>query len=91
MQLTLALDTKRCARCRQQLPLENFTPDKKAKDGRHSFCRSCRHAPPLSGPEQLTAALIEYGLGRGAPDFGRGSGRRAPNWSAGTPNRRDAT
>lgn len=34
--------TKRCTKCREVKPLEEFSPDKRARDGRQSRCRVCR-------------------------------------------------
>jgi integrase/recombinase XerD len=37
------IKTKRCARCRLPKPLSEFYRFSKAKDGRQSYCKSCRH------------------------------------------------
>jgi hypothetical protein len=33
---------KECKRCGQRKPLDMFSPNKKARDGRHSYCKTCR-------------------------------------------------
>lgn len=33
--------TKQCRKCLRELCLENFTTQKKRKDGRHSYCKFC--------------------------------------------------
>jgi hypothetical protein len=35
---------KRCVRCQQLLPLENFTPKAHLGSGHDSWCGSCRNA-----------------------------------------------
>lgn len=35
---------KRCARCGEVKPIEEFTRSPKNRDGRHSYCRACQHA-----------------------------------------------
>lgn len=34
---------KRCSKCGEVKPMEGFTKDKKRSDGRHPYCRDCRH------------------------------------------------
>lgn len=36
------MDTKQCSRCSETKPLEQFPPDKRARDGRASHCRVCQ-------------------------------------------------
>ena len=33
---------KECTRCGQRRPLEMFSPSKRGRDGRHSYCKPCR-------------------------------------------------
>ena len=35
---------KKCRKCKQSKPLEDFSPRKGASDGRHSYCRDCQKA-----------------------------------------------
>jgi hypothetical protein len=57
------MDTKRCSRCRRQQPLDNFTREARSRDGRHSYCRTCRSGQrELDGHELLCARLIEEGM-----------------------------
>lgn len=48
--------TKRCAACRQHMPLASFPPHNAARDGRRRHCRACllagRHQPRIETPEQ---------------------------------------
>lgn len=36
--------TKNCARCKVNLPVDDFGPSKRAKDGLYSYCRKCEAA-----------------------------------------------
>lgn len=38
------VDSKRCTHCQQWLPLEQFSPHTKARDGRQWCCRACYNA-----------------------------------------------
>ena len=33
---------KECKRCGQSKPLDMFSPNKRSRDGRHSYCKTCR-------------------------------------------------
>lgn len=33
---------KRCRKCGKELPLNNFSPDKKSRDGLGSYCKACK-------------------------------------------------
>jgi hypothetical protein len=33
---------KYCLRCQLRLPITSFSPDQRASDGRHSYCKTCR-------------------------------------------------
>src|SRR5690606_159023 len=35
-------EVKRCTKCREVKPLEEYPPRKDARDGRHSWCHACR-------------------------------------------------
>lgn len=34
-------ETKRCTKCHEEKPLDQFYHDRRRKDGRHSWCRNC--------------------------------------------------
>jgi hypothetical protein len=36
------LKLKKCSRCKEYLPLDNFSIDKKTKSGHQSYCKKCR-------------------------------------------------
>jgi len=38
------MDTKRCSRCKQELPITAFCKDKHSKDGHYSVCKACDNA-----------------------------------------------
>ena len=33
--------TKVCSKCGRELPISDFSKNKKSKDGHHSYCKSC--------------------------------------------------
>lgn len=33
--------TKVCSKCGRELPISNFSKNKKSKDGHHSYCKDC--------------------------------------------------
>ena len=51
--------TKVCFKCGRELPVSNFSKNKKSKDGHHSYCKDCHKAienthkmlPVYSNPE----------------------------------------
>lgn len=38
------METKKCARCGRELPLDSYHRSKGAKDGRQSYCKECKKA-----------------------------------------------
>lgn len=38
------IESKECTRCGQSKPLDMFSPHKRSRDGRHSYCKTCRSA-----------------------------------------------
>lgn len=68
------METKKCARCGRELPLDDYHRSKRAKDGRQSYCKECKKEIYLTGSisddnntlaafttEQLTAELKRRG------------------------------
>lgn len=38
------METKKCAKCGRELPLDEFNRSTSAKDGRQSYCKECKKA-----------------------------------------------
>ena len=57
-------NTKTCTKCRQELPLDRFSPDRKSAGGRRSRCRACRSESARQerkdNPEPSRAASRKY-------------------------------
>lgn len=64
---------KRCTKCGRNLPLQQFSPDQRASDGRQSQCNRCRRShPPTTyrdfediAAEGMALLLYRYHLGLG--------------------------
>lgn len=46
---------KRCRRCRELMPVEQFYPNSRYSDGRHAYCIECCHARYVARKENVKA------------------------------------
>lgn len=52
---------KKCSKCKQEYPLENFTKDKSVKkDGKHPWCRSCKKLYRDSNRDKISAYQYDW-------------------------------
>jgi len=56
------MDLKKCARCKKNLPSINFSKNKRAKDGLHSWCQQCKRVMQrkYSKKHNITPARKRY-------------------------------
>lgn len=58
-QETTAVQTKTCRCCGETKPIGNFYQDKKASDGRQSYCKKCMNEKSRARKQAVRAATKE--------------------------------
>ncbi|WP_169083273.1 hypothetical protein [Paenibacillus sp. PL91] len=73
-------NTKRCSRCKQHLPLDNYSKSVKSKDGKNNYCKVCnieyqqesrKRVYDLNPPLQLLKRSCQAAFRRSQPNYSR--------------------